>query len=829
MYCADCGHLNRSEAKFCERCGHALPHPSATDDPPPRSEAIGCLVCGFQNRPVVRFCERCGYDLHAPPTGQRQGVRKRRSIARVFGAVVGIFVVVVIGLVGTLFFRYSRASASSLPRRVTTNDEPPIPPSELSGGDGLFEFESINVLYETPEHGPFFTYQEGGFGYTYWNSTWIAMRSEPPGLRRTLDRLITNAFQIIYVFGTHEGTITRDGDRLVYQSAGPPSPWINELFESMPEMVDLGGEWVLDLSGSPLDWAENQEIQGGMLVRNGSDVEVINTSAFSELERTQLGFKFLLGLGSFNPKAAIAIAINPVLGTNYIVTSILEKAVSGDWSEGCGNREWAWALPDGDLSAIASAGLFEIWEDACLAHDECYGVCEKDQRQCDVEFKDDMTKACGDLYDPLGNYIPYDLDILLTGGGTASLKALYAQCVFLAGRYYSVVRDVGRNSYSMKPHLDTFEAVFEADNPYLTYPECTNLNFEVTNAPEGGITMSGQGINAFSSRVPSGTFQVCPEQTTIFTMKAQDCGGNWHEFNATVHVQRELEIELLADAYSLTLGECTTLRWSVTGFYDQIWIDGGYQPPTGSKRVCPQQSTQYGIEFEMGDGSRKGEILVIRVSEPEEPSQEGAGILDISYPGCSPGWSPCGEAACPIGFCNEISGSYYCQWEPSGEDDPLWGGGCEPTGESGVEVVPPGPVACTEDISGASTLIGSSADGGFRMVFILGSDQSYQTDDYRLWINDKERMACSIRESNPQRLACIGDWPALERWLDMDLKQGVTDCIVWEGQKYLCPSGETYRAPTTWWDGGCCTTSCWCKLSGDTEPGCWNSCPGCPP
>jgi len=49
MECPQCGHINRSEAKFCEACGASLARP--------------CPNCRQEVRPEAKFCDQCGYAL----------------------------------------------------------------------------------------------------------------------------------------------------------------------------------------------------------------------------------------------------------------------------------------------------------------------------------------------------------------------------------------------------------------------------------------------------------------------------------------------------------------------------------------------------------------------------------------------------------------------------------------------------------------------------------------------------------------------------------------------------------------------------------------------
>src|SRR5918996_1264792 len=62
MECRQCGHTNRSEAKFCEACGAPL--------------ARQCPNCRQEVRPGAKFCDQCGYTLSALTPNQAAPLRE---------------------------------------------------------------------------------------------------------------------------------------------------------------------------------------------------------------------------------------------------------------------------------------------------------------------------------------------------------------------------------------------------------------------------------------------------------------------------------------------------------------------------------------------------------------------------------------------------------------------------------------------------------------------------------------------------------------------------------------------------------------------------------
>jgi hypothetical protein len=60
MRCQRCGTVKRAPARFCSKCGAALPAPQAG-----QTRLVGCPRCGARNRPTAKFCSRCRAELAA--------------------------------------------------------------------------------------------------------------------------------------------------------------------------------------------------------------------------------------------------------------------------------------------------------------------------------------------------------------------------------------------------------------------------------------------------------------------------------------------------------------------------------------------------------------------------------------------------------------------------------------------------------------------------------------------------------------------------------------------------------------------------------------------
>lgn len=102
--CPNCGHQNRSGAKFCAQCGTPLPparlqptiqaqEPAPTlpeaSSPPP----INCPHCGHPNKAEQGSCQNCGRDMRtAPPNlpaeAAKSGKRTSRRVYWIVGAIL---------------------------------------------------------------------------------------------------------------------------------------------------------------------------------------------------------------------------------------------------------------------------------------------------------------------------------------------------------------------------------------------------------------------------------------------------------------------------------------------------------------------------------------------------------------------------------------------------------------------------------------------------------------------------------------------------------------------------------------------------------------------
>lgn len=74
-------------------------------------------------------------------------------------------------------------------------------------------------------------------------------------------------------------------------------------------------------------------------------------------------------------------------------------------------------------------------------------------------------------------------------------------------------------------------------------------------------------------------------------------------------------VTFYADATSLVLGKCTTLRWQVTNV-SQVTLDNAAVNPAGSKQDCPTQTTTHTLRAATLDGQQVQRTLTIAVVAP---------------------------------------------------------------------------------------------------------------------------------------------------------------------------------------------------------------------
>lgn len=159
-------------------------------------------------------------------------------------------------------------------------------------------------------------------------------------------------------------------------------------------------------------------------------------------------------------------------------------------------------------------------------------------------------------------------------------------------------------------------AIFVAVPTRVAAGQCSTLNWIVDNVAavfliDGGVT---QGVRGVDARV------VCPPNTTTYILRVQRRDNSFFDQTATVAVgpvgPAPGQPNFRADATSIAVGQCTTLRWNVDNVAAVFLITGNTtQGVAGnaSQAVCPPQTTTYVLRVQRRDGTTFDTPLVITV------------------------------------------------------------------------------------------------------------------------------------------------------------------------------------------------------------------------
>jgi hypothetical protein len=153
--------------------------------------------------------------------------------------------------------------------------------------------------------------------------------------------------------------------------------------------------------------------------------------------------------------------------------------------------------------------------------------------------------------------------------------------------------------------------IFWADRYNLAGGECTNLHWDVQNVIS--VYFNGSPVTGKETR------QVCPARTTTYTLRVNSSAGT-QDYCVTIVVQSgsHLPIEFSADAYQIRKGECTILRWRVTGA-SAVYLNNVGVAGESSQQVCPEANTTYELRVVGSDGTTTTKRVTISVVSADEP------------------------------------------------------------------------------------------------------------------------------------------------------------------------------------------------------------------
>ena len=143
------------------------------------------------------------------------------------------------------------------------------------------------------------------------------------------------------------------------------------------------------------------------------------------------------------------------------------------------------------------------------------------------------------------------------------------------------------------------QANFTSDATTLTQGQCTTLRWSVTEVA-GAWLIVGQ----YQTSVPGVSAQtVCPATTSAYRLRVQRLDGSVFEQALTITVIPNTSglpnPNFRAEAYSVSPGQCTILRWNITNvravfFWDGVNAQG--VSGTDSRQVCPNSTTTYRLQ-----------------------------------------------------------------------------------------------------------------------------------------------------------------------------------------------------------------------------------------
>ena len=110
--------------------------------------------------------------------------------------------------------------------------------------------------------------------------------------------------------------------------------------------------------------------------------------------------------------------------------------------------------------------------------------------------------------------------------------------------------------------LQPAASVFWADRYLLQPGECTQIHWAVTNYPSAvyAVYLNDMPVTSQDTR------WVCPVTTAQYRLRVvRSTSTEWYSVTIVVESGGHPLIEFSADAYQIRRGECTILRWRVTG------------------------------------------------------------------------------------------------------------------------------------------------------------------------------------------------------------------------------------------------------------------------
>lgn len=168
------------------------------------------------------------------------------------------------------------------------------------------------------------------------------------------------------------------------------------------------------------------------------------------------------------------------------------------------------------------------------------------------------------------------------------------------------------------PASSDFPISMNADNFVIYQGECTNLYWDVS-LPNAKVWIDGREVAVRDQA------QVCPPETTTYTLIAE---------NRDAKIGMRTRIDVIApppapvvdfqtDKGTLTLGECTILRWNAQNV-DEVYINYAQVDKQGTHKICPKESVAYVLDIISPYGPAEYflpiEVVQSQATSPEIPN-----------------------------------------------------------------------------------------------------------------------------------------------------------------------------------------------------------------
>ena len=232
-------------------------------------------------------------------------------------------------------------------------------------------------------------------------------------------------------------------------------------------------------------------------------------------------------------------------------------------------------------------------------------------------------------YDPLGQPLKYQWTQI--GGPTVPINnptAAVATFTAAEGQTYVfrlTVTNTSGLSASARTTVSTITIPnvsvnrFDANPPTITAGQCSIISWDVGNAETITIT---PGVT--TNNRPQGTAQVCPTQTTTYTLTATNA-TNAKQATASLTVTVTAAPTTMASITrfeavptNITSGESSTLQWATLNAVT-VTLNGQSVQPNGSQVVNPTQTTTYTLVATGTDGRPVTATAVVTVTAGSVP------------------------------------------------------------------------------------------------------------------------------------------------------------------------------------------------------------------